>query len=104
MKLFGIKNKNVQSTKELSREVGVAGEVIFSSYEHEELRSDKVTIKQYREMVDRDPTVEALFNVFTLPIIAATYRIDASKDDASEEQANFVRTNLFEPPYKGGTH
>ena len=102
MKLFGIKNKNVQSTKELSREVGVAGEVIFSSYEHEELRSDKVTIKQYREMVDRDPTVEALFNVFTLPIIAATYRIDASKDDASEEQANFVRTNLFEPPYKGG--
>lgn len=102
MKLFGIKNKNVQSTKELSREVGVAGEVMFSSYEHEELRSDKVTIKQYREMVDRDPTVEALFNVFTLPIIAATYRVDASKDDTSEEQAEFVRTNLFEPPYKGG--
>ncbi len=86
----------------MTDEVGVAGDVVFNGFKDEEARSDKITIKQYREMLDKDPTVESLFNIFTLPIIAATYRIDADKNDTGEVQAEFVRRNLLEPPHKGG--
>lgn len=91
-----------EPTKDLAREVGVAGDVVFESFDKEESRSDKVSIKEYRDMVDKDPTVESLFNIFTLPIIAATYRIDADEDDDNEEQAESIRKNLLQPPHKGG--
>lgn len=100
MPLFN-RNKK-QPTQDLTREIGVAGDVLFTGYENEETRADNVSIKKYREMMDRDPTVESLFNIFTLPIVAATYRIDADEDDANEEQAEFVRRNLLQPPHKGG--
>lgn len=96
------RNKKQLPARDLTKEVGVAGEVIFEGMEAEESRADKVSIKDYREMLDKDPTVESLFNIFTLPIIAATYRIDADEEDVDEEQAKSIRKNLLEPPHKGG--
>lgn len=95
------RNKN-QPKKDLTREVGVAGEVLFTGFDREESRADNVSIKDYRKMIDRDPTVESLFNIMTLPIVSATYRIDADENDEGEVQADFVRKNLLEPPHKGG--
>lgn len=86
----------------MTDEVGVAGEVVFTGFKDEEARIDKVSIATYREMVDRDPTIESLYNIFTLPVIAATYRIDPDENDNAETQAEFVRRNLLEPPHKGG--
>lgn len=100
MALIG-RNKK-QPAKDLTREVGVAGDVIFNGYDNEEARTDNVSIKKYREMMDKDPTVESLYNIFTLPIVAATYRIDADEDDTGETQAEFIRKNLLSPPHKGG--
>lgn len=97
-----LKRNKKEPTRDLTKEVGVAGDVIFEGFEQEEARSDKVSIKEYREMIDKDPTIESLFNIFTLPIVAATYRIDAGEDDDNEEQADFIRRNLLEPPHKGG--
>lgn len=101
MPLFN--RKNAQKSQKISaRELGVAGEVVFEGFDNEEKRLSTVTIDQFRDMVDKDPTVESLYNIFTLPIIAATYRIDADKDDTGEVQADLVRKNLLEPPHKGG--
>lgn len=86
----------------MTDEVGVAGEVVFTGFKNEEARSDRVSIATYREMLDKDPTVESLFNIFTLPVIAATYRVDADENDTAETQAEFVRKTLLEPPHKGG--
>lgn len=101
MPLFNRKKTQPQQTK-MSREIGVAGEVVFEGFDKEESRLGEVSIKQFREMLDKDPTVESLYNIFTLPIIAATYRIDADKEDTGEVQAELVRKNLLEPSHKGG--
>lgn len=101
MPLFNRKKTQPQQTK-MSREIGVAGEVVFEGFNKEESRLGEVSIKQFREMLDKDPTVESLYNIFTLPIIAATYRIDADKEDTGEVQAELVRKNLLEPSHKGG--
>jgi 2'-5' RNA ligase len=90
------------SKGKMTDEVGVAGEVVFTGFKDEEARADKTTIQTYRDMLDKDPTVESLYNIFTLPVIAATYRIDADENDNAETQAEFVRKNLLEPPHKGG--
>ena len=99
--LFNNRKKQPQQTK-MSREIGVAGEVVFEGFEKEETRVAEVSIKDFREMLDKDPTVESLYNIFTLPIIAATYRIDADEDDTNELQAELARKNLLEPSHKGG--
>lgn len=96
------RNKTPVVSKQQSSEIGVAGNVVFEGFEKEESRADKVTIADYRDMIDKDPTVESFFNIFTLPIIAATYRIDADEKDAGNVQADLVRNNLFNPSYKGG--
>lgn len=101
MPLFNRKKTQPQQTK-MSREIGVAGEVVFEGFNKEESRLGEISIKQFREMLDKDPTVESLYNIFTLPIIAATYRIDADKEDTGEVQAELVRKNLLEPSHKGG--
>lgn len=104
MALFVRKHKQLsdQPSGRRLEEVGVAGNVVFSGFDGEEKRTDSVSIQTYRDMLDKDTTVEALFNVFTLPIIATNYKINADEDDLNEEQAEFIRGCLFEPPYKGG--
>lgn len=84
------------------KESGVSGDSVFSNFDHEVEREDKISIKDYRKMRDTDATVEALYNVVTRPILAATCGIKADSDDKNEEQADFIRQCLFEPPYKGG--
>jgi 2'-5' RNA ligase len=92
-----------QSSKAgLTSEIGVAGDVVFTGFKDEEARADKVSIENYRKMIDTDTTAEALFNIVTLPILATTHHINADKDDTDETQANFTRKNLLEPPHKGG--
>lgn len=101
MAIFKRKKSNEQPKKSM-REIGVAGNLVFEGYEKEESNTGSITIQEAREMLDKDPTIESLYNIFTLPIIAATYRIDADKDDTGEVQADLVRRNLLEPPHKGG--
>lgn len=94
--------KKDETPKNLTSEIGFAGDIVFESFDREESRTDDISIKDYRRMLDSDTTVEALYNIFTMSILAATYHIDADSEDADEAQAEFVRRNLLEPPHKGG--
>lgn len=94
--------KKDETPKNLTSEIGFAGDIVFESFDREESRTDEISIKDYRRMLDSDTTVEALYNIFTMSILAATYHIDADSEDVNEVQAEFVRRNLLEPPHKGG--
>lgn len=94
--------KKDETPKNLTSEIGFAGDIVFESFDREESRTDEISIKDYRRMLDSDTTVEALYNIFTMSILAATYHIDADSEDADEAQAEFIRRNLLEPPHKGG--
>lgn len=94
--------KKDEIPKNLTSEIGFAGDIVFESFDREESRTDEISIKDYRRMLDSDTTVEALYNIFTMSILAATYHIDADSEDVNEVQAEFVRRNLLEPPHKGG--
>nr|DAU09439.1 MAG TPA: Portal protein [Caudoviricetes sp.] len=94
--------KKDETPKNLTSEIGFAGDIVFESFDREESRTDDISIKDYRRMLDSDTTVEALYNIFTMSILAATYHIDADSEDVDEAQAEFVRRNLLEPPHKGG--
>lgn len=93
---------NQQKPKDLTSEIGFAGDIVFEGFDREESRVDDIKIEDYRKMLDNDTTVEALYNIFTMSILAATYHIDADSNDEGEAQAEFVRRNLLEPPHKGG--
>lgn len=85
------------------REIGIDGGGVFFDYNHEttELNRPK-QINDYRNML-RDGTVEALFNIVTMPILASEYSIEPEDDGKeAETQAEFVRSNLFSENYKGG--
>ncbi len=94
--------KKDQTPKNLTSEIGFAGDIVFESFDREEARTDEISITDYRRMLDSDTTVEALYNIFTMSILAATYHIDADSEDVDEAQAEFVRRNLLDPPHKGG--
>ena len=93
---------NQKKPKDLTSEIGFAGDIVFEGFDREESRVDDIKIEDYRKMLDNDTTVEALYNIFTMSILAATYHIDADSDDEGEVQAELVRRNLLEPPHKGG--
>ena len=99
---FFSKNNPEPTPKNLTSEIGFAGDIVFEGFEREESRVDEISIKDYRKMLDNDTTVEALYNIFTMSILAATYHIDADSNDEGELQAELVRRNLLEPPHKGG--
>lgn len=99
---FFNRTNNQQKPKDLTSEIGFAGDIVFEGFDQEESRVDDIKIEDYRKMLDNDTTVEALYNIFTMSILAATYHIDADSNDEMEVQAEFVRRNLLEPPHKGG--
>lgn len=82
-------------------EIGVSGESVIGAFGTEP-RADSLTVKDYVEMRQNDGTVSSLYNILTLPILASNRTIEADEDDANEEQADFIRNNLLEPPHKGG--
>ena len=91
--------------EELQKEIGstISGSLIFGDYEQEmNAWNRERKIRDYREMM-KDPTVEGLFNIVTMPILASEYQIVAeNEDENAKEQADFVRKNLFESSFKGG--
>lgn len=99
---FFSKSNPEPTPKNLTSEIGFAGDIVFEGFDREESRVDEISIKDYRKMLDNDTTVEALYNIFTMSILAATYHIDADSNDEGEVQAELVRRNLLEPPHKGG--
>jgi hypothetical protein len=82
--------------------IGVSGESVIAGFNQEEARSDSLSVADYIKMRQNDGTVASLYNILTLPILANTYAIRADDKDSGEEQAEFVRGNLMEPPNKGG--
>ena len=91
--------------EELQKEIGstISGSLIFGDYEQEmNAWNRERKIRDYREMM-KDPTVEGLFNIVTMPILASEYQIVAeNENENAKEQADFVRKNLFESSFKGG--
>lgn len=91
--------------EELQKEIGstISGSLIFGDYEQEmNAWNRERKIRDYREMM-KDPTVEGLFNIVTMPILASEYQIVAENEDENAKiQAEFVRKNLFESSFKGG--
>lgn len=96
-----IKNK-LKSENRLV-EIGSNGYGVFSDFESENNSlNESRKIADYRKMLS-DGTVEALFNILTMPILASQYSIAAKdKSDEAEKQAEFVRNNLFSQNYEGG--
>lgn len=74
-----------------------AGEVIDVS---------KVKIKDLIKMRQNDGTVQSLYSIITLPILANNWSIepdeDAPDNEAAKAQAAFVKQALTLPPHKGG--
>ena len=91
--------------EELQKEIGstISGSLIFGDYEQEMSTWNRERkIRDYREMM-KDPTVEGLFNIVTMPILASEYQIVAEDENENAKiQADFVRKNLFESSFKGG--
>lgn len=91
--------------EELQKEIGstISGSLIFGDYEQEmNAWNRERKIRDYREMM-KDPTVEGLFNIVTMPILASEYQIVAEdENENAKEQADFVRKNLLESSFKGG--
>lgn len=85
------------------REIGSAGTGVFTDYEAEKIKLNRPRkITDYRDML-RDGTVEALFNILTMPILASEYDIKpADESTEAKTQADFVRNNLLSESYKGG--
>ena len=91
--------------EELQKEIGstISGSLIFGDYEQEmNAWNRERKIRDYREMM-KDPTIEGLFNIVTMPILASEYQIVAEDENENAKiQADFVRKNLFESSFKGG--
>ena len=104
MKLVNLSGKNNdKNTGSRLREIGSAGTGVFTDYEAERIKLNRPRkITDYRDML-RDGTVEALFNILTMPILASEYDIKPA-DESTEAriQAEFVRNNLLSESYKGG--
>jgi len=84
---------------DLNSEIGVSGD--FSAlYNREEARKDAVTVADYRKMLDNDGTVEAIYNLLTLPIKSASYHFEVEAGGKAELQ--LVQDNFERPPHRGG--
>ena len=91
------------SRREISgNEIGVSGQSVLTSFEGEEQRTDKYTVEDYIRMRQTDGTLSSLYNILTLPILAAAYSLEPDEADTSQEQLDFIKRMLFEPPHKGG--
>lgn len=104
MKLVNLSGKNNdKNTGSRLREIGSAGTGVFTDYEAEKIKLNRPRkITDYRDML-RDGTVEALFNILTMPILASEYDIKpADESTEAKTQADFVRNNLLSESYKGG--
>lgn len=89
--------------KDRLREVGSSGSNVFVDYEKESANLNRPRkISDYRGMLS-DGTVEALFNILTMPILASEYSV-LPGDDSHEAkiQADFVRGNLLKESHRGG--
>lgn len=63
----------------------------------------KLKAKDFVKMRKDDGTASALYNILTMPIIAADWTIEGDKDlDPTGEQAQFVLDSLTLPPERGG--
>lgn len=104
MKLVNLSGKNNdKNAGSRLREIGSAGTGVFTDYEAEKIKLNRPRkITDYRDML-RDGTVEALFNILTMPILASEYDIKpADESTEAKTQADFVRNNLLSESYKGG--
>lgn len=104
MKLVNLSGKNNdKNAGSRLREIGNAGTGVFTDYEAEKIKLNRPRkITDYRDML-RDGTVEALFNILTMPILASEYDIKpADESTEAKTQADFVRNNLLSESYKGG--
>lgn len=95
-------NETTPTTTKLTREIGVDGDLLFTGFDNEEKRADRLSIKDYRKMRDNDATVDSFFNIIKYVILSANSSVRADKDDESESQAEFVRRSMFSPPHRGG--
>lgn len=98
---FAEGNSIQQARSQGTSEIGVSGDS-FIGFEQTETRTDKLTVDDYIKMRQKDGTVASLYNILTLPVIGNGYEIKADENDANEEQANFIREALLDPPHKGG--
>jgi hypothetical protein len=86
-------------------EIGIAGD-FNAFYNKEEFRSDTIRIEDYRRMLDNDGTVEAVYNLMTLPIMASGYHFEvdgkAEKLTKGAKELQLVQDNFSLPPHQGG--
>lgn len=83
-------------------ELGVVGESLLGGFGDTEARTDKLTVEDYVKMRQNDGTIASMYNILTLPILAASYTIESDEGDANQEQADFITKVLLAPPHKGG--
>jgi len=75
-----------------------------SIFEDEFVDMSKVQVEDFKDMLDNDGTVQALYNTIVMPILGSNWTIEADDPDnpAAVEQSAWVEEQLRTPPHKGG--
>lgn len=86
------------------QEIGSStGENVMSYFNGEVINTSKVKIKDLNKMLDNDGTAQALYLVFTNPILGSGWKIEPyDTSDEAKKQAEFVESVLRKPPEQGG--
>lgn len=96
------KTKNTPSTKNLGKEDGASGTVVFKGLITQEEYNVKLSqhlnaVRIYDIMRRSDATVRSTLQVCKLPILSSQWDIDAASEDKQDQYiAEFVKRELFE--------
>lgn len=97
-------NLSKSSPPALNTELGTTGNnKLQSLFDGEVISQDKIKIEDFRNMLDKDGTAQAMYSILTMPLLASGYSIEPEDKSAeAKAQAEFVQDVFSRPPHKGG--
>lgn len=107
-KLANIKSNIVNLAKapapEINNEIGTsANGRLPSMFDEEYVDMSKVQVEDYKEMLDSDGTIQALYNSIVMPLLGSNWTIEPDEDNPEAiKQSEWVEDALRKPPHKGG--
>lgn len=74
-----------------------------SMFAEEYVDMSKVQVEDYKEMLDSDGTIQALYNSIVMPLLGSNWTIEPDNDTPEAiKQSEWVEDALRKPPHKGG--
>lgn len=99
-KTLNLARKEKQTKPPLAREEGVTVSQIDNYLEDEVERTEPIEIVDYRKMRHNDATIRAMYQLFTLPILASSHTFEPA--EGGETEAEFLTDVIEKPPHLGG--